>query len=236
MAIKLGEGFEITGYDPIDFRLVLTKEQMSKIVGDEDSGSNPDDFAMPEKYFAFCIDDGFIYGFDYNADIDPETGKFRKLELGGNVPKVEVGDTAPANPEVGDKWLDTSTTPPTEKEWDGTQWVTATPAAGEMIYDATNNVILYFDGTEWKPIGGGVEHQSSVGPTDPGTAGDIIYDETAGEFKTIEKAENGDTKDVWVSLAKVWEGTTAQFNALDSTGDGLKWSQRHPDVIVFITD
>ena len=94
MAMKTASGFEVAGYEPIDVRLTLTKEQMSKIVGDEDSGSNPDDFAMPEVYFAFCIDDGQFYKFDYEADMDPETGKFRKLELGGSTPTAESGPAA----------------------------------------------------------------------------------------------------------------------------------------------
>lgn len=230
MAIKLGEGFEITGYDPIDVRLVLTKEQMAKIVGDEDSAANPDDFAMPEVYFAFCTDDGCFYKFDYNATPDSETGKFTKLELGGNVPEVEASDTAPANPEVGDKWLDTSTTPPTEKEWDGTQWTATTPATGEMIYDATNDKVLYFDGTEWKEIGGGIAKETSVDITKPGEAGDIVYDETTKEFKIYEPAASGESDGVWLNMAKVWEGTEAQYTALG----GDTWSQNHPDVICFV--
>lgn len=231
--VKYGNGFEITDYTPIDVRQVLTKAEMATIVGDDDSSITPGDFAMPEVYFAFCTDDGCFYKFDYNATPDPETGKFTKLELGGNVPEVEASDTAPANPEVGDKWLDTSTTPPTEKEWDGTQWTAATPAAGEMIYDATNDKVLYFDGTEWKEIGGGIASQSSVDPASTGNAGEIIYDETAGEYKTFEEAKSGDSKDVWVSMAKVLEVTEVEYAALNSAG-GDAWSRNHPDVIIFV--
>lgn len=299
MAIKLGEGFEITGYDPIDVRLVLTKAQMSKIVGDEDSGSNPDDFAMPEVYFAFCTDDGCFYKFDYNATPDPETGKFTKLELGGSTPSAEsgpeserpdaadanpgdkwydpttgettvvevdsegnkqwvpltpaagemmydatngkilyfdgnqwkevgglndtaVGDTAPSNPNPGDKWLDESQTPPVLKEYgeDG-QWHNVTAKAGEMMYDATNDVVMYFDGTEWKPIGGGVEHVSTL-PTSA-DEGEIIFDESTGQYKVYEDG-------VWLTLAKTWEGTEAQYTTLG----GNTWSTAHPDVIMFI--
>ena len=222
MAIKtIGFGYEVTGYDPIDVRQVLTKAQMATIVGDDPSEAGTNDYAMPEIYFAFCTDDGCFYKFDYNATPDPETGKFTKLELGGNVPEVEAGTTAPANPEVGDKWLDTSTTPPTEKEWDGTQWVATTPAAGEMIYDATNNKILYFDGTEWKEIGGGVEKVSTLPTT--GEEGEIIYDESTGQYKVYEDG-------VWLTLAKTWEGTEAEYTTLG----GDAWSTAHPDVIMFV--
>lgn len=228
MAIKLGEGFEITGYDPIDFRLVLTKEQMSKIVGDEDSGSNPDDFAMPEVYFALCIDDGLLYKFDYEADIDPETGKFRKMELGGSTPTAESGPiTDRPNPEdgkPGDKWYDPETgkTYIIVKDSEGNQsWVEVTPTAGEMMYDATNDVVMYFDGTEWKPIGGGVEHVSTL----PVSAdeGEIIFDESTGQYKVYEDG-------VWLTLAKTWEGTEAEYTTLG----GDTWSTNHPDVIMFV--
>ena len=316
MAKKFNNGFEVTAYEPIDVRIVLTKEQMSTIIGDDNSGDVPGDFTMPDVYFAFCVDDGQFYKFDYEADMDPETGKFRKLELGGSTPasgsgstsdmyaaldNASAGDlwyntddgkvyycavdsegnkswaekhpepgemmydeeagklmyfdgngwkevgagatqtatsgtTAPSDANQGDQWLDTSTTPPTLKELgeDG-QWDEVTPKAGEMMYDATEDVVMYFDGTEWKPIGGGVEHQPSVDPTSIGTPGDIVYDESSNEFKTFEPKKSGDTKDVWLKMAKVWEGTTAEYNALNSAG-GDAWSVNHPDVICFIKD
>lgn len=300
MAMKTASGFEISGYEPIDVRLTLTKEQMSKIVGDEDSGSNPDDFAMPEVYFAFCIDDGQFYKFDYNATPDPETGKFTKLELGGTTPTTESGsaadmpdpddknpgdqwydpetgktytvakdsegnnqwvektpaagemmfdettgkilyfdgnewkevgalsqtssgNTAPSSPQKGDKWLDTSTTPPTLKEYgeDG-QWHAASAKEGDMMYDATNDQVMYYDGTQWKPIGGGVEHVDQL-PANP-NEGEIYFDSEGGYLVY----EDG----VWLKLAKTWEGTQSQFDALG----GLTWSQNHSDVVMYITD
>jgi len=43
------------------------------------------------------------------------------------------GMTAPSNPQMGDLWLDTSTTPHAWKRWDGTQWVKATPTQASEI-------------------------------------------------------------------------------------------------------
>lgn len=216
MAIKLGEGFEITGYDPIDFRLVLTKEQMSKIVGDEDSGSNPDDFAMPERYFAFCVDDGFIYGFDYEADMDPETGKFRKLELGGNTPAADSGpeserpDADDANP--GDKWYDPTTGETTVVEVDSEgnkQWVPLTPAAGEMMYDATNGKILYFDGNQWREVGG--LNDTAVGTTAPSNPnpGDKWLDESQNPPVLKEYGEDGQWHNVTAKAGEMMYDETA---------------------------
>jgi len=107
------------------------------------------------------------------------------------------------------------------KEWDGTQWVAVTPAAGEMIYDATNGQILFFDGTEWKPIGSGVEKVETLPTT--GEEGEIVYDESTGQYKVYEDG-------VWLTLAKTWEGTEAEYTTLG----GDTWSQNHPDVIMFV--
>ena len=155
-------------------------------------------------------------------------------EVGGT-PEVTSGTTAPSPAHAGDRWLDTNQTPPVLKEYDGTTWKPVTATTGDMMYDAANDKILYFDGTEWKEIAGGVEHQSSVGPSTPGEDGEIVYDEQAKEFKTLVEAGSGDSGDVWVTLAKVWEGTTAQYEALN-VGGGDAWSRNHPDVICFITD
>ena len=297
MAFNFGNGFNITAWEPVDFRQVLTKAQMAAIVGDESSDT---DFMMPDVYFAFCIDDGCFYKFDYEATPDPEIGKFTKLELGGSTPSAEsgpvserpaadegvpgdkwfdpetgktytivvnsegnnqwveqaptsgemmydatngkilyfdgnqwrevgglndtsTGTTAPSSPQAGDRWLDESQTPPVLKEWDGSQWKEVGAKAGDMMYDATNDVVMYFDGTEWKPIGGGVEHVSSLPVA--GEEGEIVYDESTGQYKVYEDG-------VWLTLAKTWEGTTAQYTTLG----GNTWSTNHPDVIIFITD
>ena len=293
MAIKFSTGFDVSAADPIDTRIVLTKEQMANV--DVDS--------YPDVYFAFCIDDGQFYRFDYPIEgtevPDPETGFFTKLELGGTTPTTESGsatdmpdpddknpgdqwydpetgktytvakdsegnnqwvektptagemmfdetsgkilyfdgnewkevgalsqtssgNTAPSSPQKGDKWLDTSTTPPTLKEYgeDG-QWHAASAKEGDMMYDATNDQVMYYDGTQWKPIGGGVEHVSTL--PSAGEEGEIVYDESTGQYKIYEDG-------VWLTLAKTWEGTEAEYTTLG----GDTWSTAHPDVILFV--
>ena len=47
---------------------ILTKQQMVSTVDND----------MPNKFFAICQDDGFIYKYDKTNTVDAETGKFRK--------------------------------------------------------------------------------------------------------------------------------------------------------------
>jgi phage minor structural protein len=47
--------------------------------------------------------------------------------------QVTKSNTAPSNPQVGDLWLDTSTTPNVLKRWDGSAWVKATPTAANEV-------------------------------------------------------------------------------------------------------
>ena len=73
MATKLSDGFEILARAAVDSRLILTKEQMRSM-----SKSN-----MPSIYLCICSEDKKLYIFDgsiANADIDPETGRFRPIE------------------------------------------------------------------------------------------------------------------------------------------------------------
>jgi len=70
MAIKLPSGFVVTTQEPIDFRLVLTKEQMRTTI----------DERMPDNYFALCPDDNCIYYYDKNNTVDVQTGKFRLVK------------------------------------------------------------------------------------------------------------------------------------------------------------
>ena len=74
MAIQMGSGFTIGSSEPIDSRLVMSKEQMLNI--------NP--LTQPEKYFCVCSDDSLIYVYDANNLDDPATGKFRVVS-GGSV-------------------------------------------------------------------------------------------------------------------------------------------------------
>lgn len=67
MAINLPQGFNIGSNESIDQRLLLTKEQMKAAL----KGS------MPEKYFCVCKDDGKLYIYNSENEIDPEIGRFR---------------------------------------------------------------------------------------------------------------------------------------------------------------
>ena len=176
MAIKtIGFGYEVTGYDPIDVRQILTKDQMKTIIGDDPSEAGTGDYAMPEIYFAFCVDDGCFYKFDYEATPNPETGKFTKLELGGSTPSADSGPVADRpdaeDSSAGDTWYDPTTGETYQvivNSEGNKEWVEKAPAAGEMMYDATAGKILYFDGNEWREVGGNdVVPSGSTAPVSP---------------------------------------------------------------------
>lgn len=71
MAINLIDGFNVTTTDPIDTRIVLTKDQMK----------NTNDNAMPENYFCICKssddDNGKMFVYSKTNTVDEKTGKFR---------------------------------------------------------------------------------------------------------------------------------------------------------------
>ena len=216
--VKYGNGFEITDYTPIDVRQVLTKAEMATIVGDDDSSVTPGDFAMPEVYFAFCTDDGCFYKFDYNATPDPETGKFSKLELGGSTPSADSGPESErpaaddANP--GDKWYDPTTGETTVVEVDSegnNQWVPLTPEAGEMMYDATNGKILYFDGHEWREVGGLRETVVGTEPSSP-QPGDRWLDDSVTPPVLYERGDDNQ-----------WHAVTPEKGSMlyDDTNDSI---------------
>lgn len=70
-------GFTVEAYEPIDNRLILTKEQMK---------TAHEDMSLPDNYFAFCIDDNSWYEYSYAreeaGDLDPETGYYRLVPSG----------------------------------------------------------------------------------------------------------------------------------------------------------
>lgn len=70
MAIPIAGGFQITTREPIDNRIVLTKEQMAAT---KKGG-------MPMNYFALCSDDNKLYIFNSNFEADPEIGRFRPID------------------------------------------------------------------------------------------------------------------------------------------------------------
>ena len=75
MAVQIPQGYRVTSLEPIDSRLIMTKEQMR----------NAKDEWMPEVYFCICSEAKIIQGqevysiYIYNKSniFDPETGKFR---------------------------------------------------------------------------------------------------------------------------------------------------------------
>lgn len=93
--IKSIQGFELKTREAIDNRLVLSKVEMLNI----------NDNQMPDKYFAVCTDDGYLY--IYNKDsalISSETGKFKKYSYckienisinGTNLPIEDMTVTIP---------------------------------------------------------------------------------------------------------------------------------------------
>lgn len=72
MAINTAFGFFIGGTEPVDSRLVLSKEQMKKLPSDE--------MPMPPVYLAVCKDDDEIYIFDEKNEKSEETGFFMKYK------------------------------------------------------------------------------------------------------------------------------------------------------------
>ena len=76
MAISLASGFSISNSEPIDSRLIMTKAEMLAIKKAK----------MPKVYLAMCPDDGKLYLYNGENEINPETGRFRVFEGGnGNV-------------------------------------------------------------------------------------------------------------------------------------------------------
>jgi len=65
--IPLIEGFSPETTEPIDSRILLTKEEMKSM----------DDNIMPDTYFSVDIYTGDIYLYSKANTEDPETGKFR---------------------------------------------------------------------------------------------------------------------------------------------------------------
>jgi len=132
----------------------------------------------------------FVSG-DKTTNIVTITGQIKQVDGNEGVGKVLTSDsdglatwqdaagggatasaTAPTSPTTGDQWVDTSTTPPTLKVYDGTNWVpiggnnsaesvqTDTDPAtnltgattGDVAYDTTDQELQVFDGTNWVPM------------------------------------------------------------------------------------
>ena len=68
--IILPQGFKVSSSEPVDARILLTKEEMKNI--------NPN--IMPDVYFALCKDDGKLYLYDKNNSFNDITGYFSLYE------------------------------------------------------------------------------------------------------------------------------------------------------------
>lgn len=81
--IILPQGFNIASKEPIDARLVLTKEQMATVK----------DTLMPQVYFTICLDDGQLYIYNKSNPIDERTGKYRlyAASTSGQTARLEWG-------------------------------------------------------------------------------------------------------------------------------------------------
>lgn len=96
MAIKVLGGLKVITADPIETRLVLTKEQMIAIKDEQ----------MPSVYFAICSDDGNFYLYNKANEIDKLTGRYRLINESTIVQvaqKIQRTENIPA--DATSSWL-----------------------------------------------------------------------------------------------------------------------------------
>lgn len=80
--IILPQGFKLLSSEPIDARILLTKEEMKDI--------NPN--IMPNIYFALCKDDGKLYLYNKNNSFNDITGYFSLYESQPDVDSITQED------------------------------------------------------------------------------------------------------------------------------------------------
>ena len=68
--IILPQGFKVSSSEPMDARILLTKEEMKNI----------NQNIMPDIYFALCKDDGKLYLYNKNNSFNDITGYFSLYE------------------------------------------------------------------------------------------------------------------------------------------------------------
>ncbi len=120
MAIKVLGGLKVITADPIETRLVLTKEQMLSTKDEQ----------MPDVYFTICSEDGNLYLYNKKNEIDKLTGRYRIINEQSTVQvaqKIQRADGKPAD----------STT----------SWVTLQDAQDYAFHDNTSYVgqIIYVE-------------------------------------------------------------------------------------------
>lgn len=77
MAIKLPQGLYITSNEPVDARIVLSKNEMLNTI----------DATMPQVYLAVCKNDGQLYLYNKENPINESTGRFRLYSSGSITPE-----------------------------------------------------------------------------------------------------------------------------------------------------
>lgn len=96
--INLAGGLKINTADAVDSRLVLTKAEMKSLHYANDE-SRPATlrgkiFQLPSNYLCVCSEDNTIYVYNASNEEDVLTGKFKKVESGGqsieDLPVVEL--------------------------------------------------------------------------------------------------------------------------------------------------
>lgn len=70
MPIKIPVSIDVVSANPIDTRLILSKDEMFDTI----------DVKMPDVYFTICRDDGNLYIYNKQNEIDPDTGKYRLVK------------------------------------------------------------------------------------------------------------------------------------------------------------
>lgn len=94
MAIKVLSAFQLTSNEPIDTRLILTKNEMRAI----------NDERMPDLYFTICSDDNQLYIYNKSSTASGDLGKFNLVD------KVKASEiTGKIQRSVGKAADDTST-------------------------------------------------------------------------------------------------------------------------------
>ena len=71
--VNVSNGFSIGTDAYVDERLLLTKAQMKEA---------EDEFFMPQRYIAYCLDDKQWYEYNEGNTVDAQTGKFRAIPNG----------------------------------------------------------------------------------------------------------------------------------------------------------
>ena len=203
MAIQMGSGFTIGSSEPIDSRLVMSKEQMLNI--------NP--LTQPEKYFCICSDNSLIYVYDANNADDPATGKFRVVS-GGSVDLSEYQKITDDTLRTDDKTIPGALNELVIKKLN----------SPEVAGNENDVLTLATDGTlVWAPIPEVDLSGKLDKPEIEGTAGQILvlqddgslaYQDNVTEYDDTELRKLIDTK---INKPEI-EGTPGQILVLQDDG------------------